>query len=73
MEYKADIIGLSALMTTTMTEMEKVIKLKEQKNLKVKVVVGGAPVTKQFAQSIKADAYAQDAISCAKQCSVFLS
>jgi len=73
MEYKADIIGLSALMTTTMTEMEKVIKLKEQKNLKVKVVVGGAPVTKQFADSIKADAYAQDAISCAKQCSAFLS
>jgi 5-methyltetrahydrofolate--homocysteine methyltransferase len=56
-----------------MTEMEKVIKLKEQKNLKVKVIVGGAPVTKSFAQSIKADAYAQDAISCAKQCSAFLS
>ena len=71
-EYKADIIGLSALMTTTMTEMEKVIKLKEQMNLKAKVIVGGAPVTKQFANSIKADAYAQDAISCAKQCSSLL-
>ena len=71
-EYNADIIGLSALMTTTMTEMEKVIKLKQKNNLKAKVIVGGAPVTKQFADSIKADAYAQDAISCAKQCSSLL-
>jgi len=71
-EYKVDIIGLSALMTTTMTEMEKVIKLKEKMKLKAKVIVGGAPVTKNFAESIKADAYAQDAISCAKQCSSLL-
>ena len=66
MEYNADIIGLSALMTTTMTEMEKVIKLKQKMNLKTKIIVGGAPVTKSFADSINADGYAQDAINCAK-------
>ncbi|MDD5020598.1 MAG: homocysteine S-methyltransferase family protein [Endomicrobiaceae bacterium] len=64
-EFDADIIGLSALMTTTMIEMEKVIELKNISNLKAKVIIGGAPVTKLFAQSINAEGYSKDAIEAA--------
>lgn len=63
---KADIIGLSALMTTTMIEMEKVINLKKALNINVKIMVGGAPVTQEFANSIGADGYSTDAIEAAK-------
>ena len=62
----ADIIGLSALMTTTMIEMEKVINLKKTLSIDSKVIVGGAPVTQEFAGSIGADGYSRDAIEAAK-------
>lgn len=62
----ADIIGLSALMTTTMIEMEKVINLKKTLSIDSKVMVGGAPVTQEFAGSIGADGYSRDAIEAAK-------
>ena len=65
-EYKADIIGLSALMTTTMIEMEKIINLKKKLNMDVKIMVGGAPVTREFAKNIGADGYSRDAIEAAK-------
>ncbi len=65
-EIGADIIGLSALMTTTMVEMENVINLKKALNINAKIMVGGAPVTKTFADSIGADGYAKDAIDAAK-------
>ncbi len=65
-EYNADIIGLSALMTTTMIEMEKIIDLKKKLNMDVKIMIGGAPVTKDFAKSIGADGYSKDAIEAAK-------
>ncbi len=65
-EIDADIIGLSALMTTTMVEMENVINLKKALNINAKIMVGGAPVTKNFADSIGADGYAKDAIDAAK-------
>ena len=65
-EIGADIIGLSALMTTTMVEMENVINLKKALNINAKIMVGGAPVTKEFAQSIGADGYSKDAIDAAK-------
>ncbi len=65
-EYDADIIGLSALMTTTMIEMEKIIDLKKKLNMDVKIMIGGAPVTKDFAKSIGADGYTRDAIEAAK-------
>ena len=63
-ETKADVLGLSALMTTSMTNMKVVIDLlvKEGIRNKVKVIVGGATVTHRFAKEIKADAYGQDAI-----------
>jgi len=60
-EVKAMIIGLSALMTTTMVEMSKVIALAKTEGLKCKFLVGGAVVTPEFAREIGADAYAKDA------------
>jgi corrinoid protein of di/trimethylamine methyltransferase len=64
-ENKADIVGASALLTTTMLQQKKLIEALEAANLrdKVKVMVGGAPVTDSFAKEIGADGYAEDAIS----------
>jgi len=61
--YKPQILGLSALLTTTMPEMAKVIQALEAKGLRnlLKVMVGGAPVNQKFATDIGADGYAQDA------------
>ena len=59
---KADIIGLSALMTTTMIQMERVIKELKKQKLSFKTIVGGAVVTEAFAKDIGASAYARDAI-----------
>jgi len=62
-EHQADIIGMSALLTTTMEEQKKLIaRLKEEGSReKFKVVVGGAPATQRWADQIGADAYAEDA------------
>jgi len=62
-ELKPDILGLSALLTTTMPEMEKVIKTLEDAGMrnKVKVIVGGAPVDFKFSERIGADGYGKDA------------
>jgi methylmalonyl-CoA mutase cobalamin-binding domain/chain len=61
--YKPDLLGLSALLTTTMPEMRKVIDLLEARGLRntVKIMVGGAPVNGRFADEIGADGYAPDA------------
>ncbi len=61
----ADILGMSALLTTTMVYMREVIEALENANLKpkVKVMIGGAPITQSFADQIKADGYAPDAAS----------
>jgi 5-methyltetrahydrofolate--homocysteine methyltransferase len=56
------LIGLSALMTTTMLEMENVIKLSKNAGITSKIIIGGAPVTAKFAKDIGADAYAKDAV-----------
>jgi len=60
---KPEYLGLSALLTTTMGHMEKVIKLLEKEGLKgkVKVLIGGAPVSEEFAKKIGADFYCEDA------------
>ena len=62
-ERSAAVIGMSALLTTTMPAMREVVELLRQEHLdgKVRTVVGGAPVTETFARSIGADAYAFDA------------
>jgi len=60
-EHDAAIVGVSALLTTTMPNMRAVIEAVRTANLPVKVVVGGAPVTSDFATQIGADGYAPDA------------
>jgi len=62
-EHKPDILGMSALLTTTMLNMGKTIDLLREKGLreKVKIMVGGAPTTEEFAKSIGADGYAPEA------------
>ena len=59
----ADIVGLSALLTTTMPSMESTIKEIEEAGLRnqVKIIVGGAPVTQEYADQIGADGFAADA------------
>lgn len=65
-EKNAKIIGLSALMTTTMMEMKTVIELAKKEGLSVKFMVGGAVVTESFAKEIGADGYSEDAYSAVK-------
>lgn len=60
-EEDADIIGLSALMTTTMMEMKKVVNLAKQEKLRAKIMIGGAVITQSFADEIGADGYSKDA------------
>jgi corrinoid protein of di/trimethylamine methyltransferase len=64
-EFNADIVGVSALLTTTMRNQKSVIEALESAGLrsKVKVMVGGAPVTRRWADEIGADGYAKDAMS----------
>ena len=61
--HQVDIIAMSALITTTMPAMRPVIELLEESGLRlrVKILVGGAPLTDEFARQIGADAYAPDA------------
>jgi trimethylamine corrinoid protein len=64
-EFGADIVGVSALLTTTMRNQKSVIEALEKTGLRsrVKVMVGGAPVTRRWAEEIGADGYAKDAMS----------
>lgn len=61
MENNAAVIGLSALMTTTMMRMQDVVDAAKEKGCKAKIVIGGACITEDFATEIGADAYAKDA------------
>lgn len=65
----AHVIGMSALLTTTMTSMSDVIDAIEDGNLrdKVKIIIGGAPVTEAYAKQIHADGYAPDASSAVRK------
>lgn len=67
-ENDAQIIACSALLTTTMTEMKSVVEAADKAGArdKYKIMVGGAPVTQQYCDSIGADAYASDAASAAE-------
>jgi len=64
-EHNPDLLGMSALLTTTMVNMKATIEALEEAGLRdsVKIMIGGAPVTKKFAKEIGADAYAPDAAS----------
>jgi corrinoid protein of di/trimethylamine methyltransferase len=63
-EVDANLVGLSALLTTTMVKQKEVIEELDKQGLrkKVKVMVGGAPVTRDWVQKIEADGYSEDAI-----------
>lgn len=65
--HRVDVVGLSALMTTTVMEMEKVIKLLKEKGVKTFTIVGGAVVTQEFADRIGADIYAEDAMDAVRK------
>lgn len=73
-ELQPDIIGMSALLTTTMVNMLEVIKALESAGLrdKVKVMIGGAPVTQNYAEQIGADGYSPDAASAVEDAKRFI-
>lgn len=60
-EHQASMIGLSALLTTTMPSMRDVVKAIRDAGIQAKIVIGGAPITQEFADEIGADGYAKDA------------
>ena len=64
-EVKADVVGVSALLTTTMRGQKSVVEALVREGLRpsLKIIVGGAPVTRQWAEEIGADGYAKDAMS----------
>lgn len=64
-EHKPDVLAMSALLTTTMVEMKNVIELLKEQGMRdsMKVIVGGAPVSSDYAQEIGADGWAPDAAS----------
>jgi corrinoid protein of di/trimethylamine methyltransferase len=68
--YKPDIVGMSALLTSTMMNMRNTIEMLEREGLRdnVKIVIGGAPATQQFAESIGADAYGENAFKAVEIC-----
>lgn len=65
-EENAQIIGLSALMTTTMMRMKDVVDLAKEKGCQAKIIIGGACITESFAEEIGADGYSKDASECVK-------
>jgi 5-methyltetrahydrofolate--homocysteine methyltransferase len=72
--YDPDVLGMSALLTTTMRAMEQTIKALEEAGLrdKMKIMIGGAPVTQSFADQIGADAYAPNAAAAADLAKKFI-
>jgi len=66
-KIKADLVGLSALMTTSMLAIEKAVAMLKASDPKVKVLVGGAPLTSEIASKYGADGYAQDAVSAVQE------
>ena len=74
-DFEPDVVGMSALLTTTMRSMEGTIKVLEEAGLRsrVKIMIGGAPVTQAFADQIGADGYASNAASAADMAKKFVS
>ena len=73
-EFEPDVVGMSALLTTTMRAMEHTIKGLEEAGVrdKVKIMIGGAPVTQSFADQIGADDYASNAAAAAEMAKQFV-
>ena len=73
LEHKAEFLGLSALMTTTMQEIPAVIALLREKSPQTKVIIGGAVITEEFAQEAGADGFGRDAVQAVKLMDSFLN
>lgn len=75
LEHQPQILCMSALLTTTMPAMQETIKRLQENKMRerVKVIIGGAPVTASFAQEIDSDAYAEDASATVAFCKQFLN
>lgn len=74
-DHNPQVVGMSALLTTTMPVMKDVITTLEKENLRggVKVVIGGAPVSPEYAQEIGADGFGADAVAATELCKQFLN
>jgi 5-methyltetrahydrofolate--homocysteine methyltransferase len=74
-EHQPDVVAMSALLTTTMLHMKDTIELLKEEGLRnrVKVIIGGAPVSQDFADEIDADGFSPDAASAADLCKRLLS
>lgn len=74
-EFEPDVLGMSALLTTTMRAMEQTIKALQEAGLRdrVKIMIGGAPVTQTFADQIGADGYAPNASAAAELAKKFVN
>ncbi|MEL7565865.1 MAG: corrinoid protein [Dehalobacterium sp.] len=67
-DHNPDIVAMSALLTTTMLHMKDIIELIKEEGLKVKCIVGGAPISQDFADEIGADGFAPDAAAAVELC-----
>ena len=74
-ENNPDIVAMSALLTTTMIEMENVVKKLKEAGLRknVKIIIGGAPITPEYAKKIGADAAAKDAVEGVRKCNEWVN
>ncbi len=74
-EHKPNVIAMSALLTTTMLHMKDTIELLKEEGLRddVKVIIGGAPISQDFADEIAADGFSPDAASAAELCKKLLA
>jgi 5-methyltetrahydrofolate--homocysteine methyltransferase len=66
-ENRANIVALSALLTTTMVQMKNIVEAVRAAGLEIPVIIGGAPVTREYADQIKAQGYAPDAASAVEE------
>ena len=75
LEHGAKVLGMSALLTTTMPNMGRTIQEFEDAGMRdeVKIMVGGAPVTQEFADDMGADGYGNDAIACVEMAKQLIS
>jgi 5-methyltetrahydrofolate--homocysteine methyltransferase len=73
-EFEPDVVGMSALLTTTMRSMEQTIKALQEAGVRdrVKIIIGGAPVTGSFAEQIGADGYASNAATAVEMIKKFV-
>jgi len=71
-QHKSKLVGLSALLTTTMPAMRETVKAIREAGLAVKILVGGAPITSEYAMAIGADGYSPDAGSAVDAAMVLL-